>query len=359
MVISGEPFGLIADELIKLSCARGGKYKEPTPLVSDFWSSTFTPSSTEVYARGIAENKNDVILTTIQPCIRFVDFGHAGDAVYSLFFNMWSCFFNNAETNLEENIETIFNALEEVIGVQRTSWFATYHPIDSNNRNKNIEFLRKFDNNLLIKSGLKPANCYPVNGTATYLHQTQSKDSDNPSNHLAGTPAEQVDGPRIEIFAGLPNDEFLEFATLVLFDGNINLPGVGAIKVPPSLAVAAGIERLALLRFKKNTICDFGIFRTVLSLLTERLSQDALYAIFKKELSTLTSLIIADTAIKILSPDMPNRSNFGPNKERRRIKKEIIRLSSELGISSEVIDNIGNKCFTSMEGARKGELTRS
>lgn len=346
MVINGEPFRIIADELIDYSHRFGAKYCNPTPLVSPFWGSTFTPSSTEVYARDIASGIDSNIVTTIQPCIRFIDFGSIGNDYHSLFFNMWSCFFKDALDDLEGNVEKIICAIEKVIGINRNEWRAIYHLSNSKEQNVNQEFIKLFGEELLDRIGLNKSHCHPVYGSLTYLHQSNGMQAK--STHLTGTPAEQVEGPRIELFAELPNGDFVEIATVILFSGTINLPDKSSINIAPSLAVAAGIERLALLRFKKNTLFDIGIYNSVFSLIQKELSTNII-PLIRRELMRLSSLIVAEIAIQMLAPDIPERSNFGPNKEKRRIKKEIVRLSSEMGISSEVIDDIGNKCFAFME----------
>jgi alanyl-tRNA synthetase len=351
MIISGEPFRIIADELIKLSCARGARYSNPTPLVSPFWNSTFTPSSTEVYARNLSSHKEEII-TTIQPCLRFVDFGHIGDDMHSLFFYMWSCFFPNVDNKFNDYVETIFQILESVTKTNRNSWYATYHPLTSNEAEVRHDFIKVLGEKLLIERGLDGSKCYPIHGTSTYLHKSQntnvSRLNTTQEPNLNGTPAENIEGPRIELFAKTLDGDLVELATLVLFSGTIILPEIGPVDVPPSLAVAAGIERLLLLLTNKSAIYNIGILNSLYPELLKALPLADAGILFERELRRLVSFVVAESAINLLASDIPDRSNFGPNKEKRRIHREIIRLSSELGISVETIDNIKKQYLDSM-----------
>ena len=315
-VISGKSTKLIAEELLSLSFKAGAKYSTPTPLISPFWGTTFTPSSTEVYARDLASSNSNII-TTIQPCIRFVDFGHIGDDTHLLFFHMWSCFFPNVIEKFYSYTESIFEILESVIAVKRNAWHATYYPFKLNETNVNHDFTKIFDEKLLLKSGLNKNNCYAICGTSTYLHKSQKNNfPQNNSTHLTGTPAEQIEGPRIEFFVKTSNGDFVEIATIVLFSGSINLPGIGPIVVPPSLAIAAGIERLAPVRFKKSNIYEIDIFNSIHSEILKSLPACDIAFIFKKDIQRLISLILAESAIKLFAPQILDKSNFGPNKEK-------------------------------------------
>lgn len=329
-VISGEPVASIAEELIALSKRFDAEVREPTPLVSPFWGSTLTPSTTEVYARELSSKSASNTITTLQPCIRFVDFGGLGDDFHSLFFYMWSCFFKDALSDLDNHMDNIFKALEAASLTKRENWFATYHPANTS-KYADPNSTESFGLQLLKRAGLK--NCFPVAGGATYLRSADTSQEPGRANHLKGTPAEQVSGPRIELFVEIKKGIFLEIATLVLFSGALNLPSGEVVEVTQALAVATGVERLSIVRFKKNSLYELGEYERISHQISQSVGEASV--LFKREIQSLTALLIAAKAIGEFAPNMPTQSNFGPNKEKRRISREIQRLNLDIGISEE------------------------
>lgn len=348
-VISGEPFSSTAEKLIALSREFGAEVRDPTPLVSPFWNTTFTPSSTEVYARELATDSRSKIITTLQPCIRFVDFGGLGDDFHSLFFYMWSCFFKEAISGIDDHMEVLFRTIETASSTKRGNWFATYHPVNGE-KYVDTHLTKSFGLQLLNKIGVPEKNCLAVAGTSTYLRPAETtREPSRRSNHLSGTPAEQVAGPRIELFVELENGLFLEIATLVLFSGTLKLPSGETVDVPLSLAVAVGIERLSVAYAGENSFFDLGIFKAIHDKIVEAFPSKVTSRLFNREVKALTALLIASLAIENLAPNIPNRSNFGPNKERRRIERETRRLGADMGISRELLDHLQEK-ITYQEG---------
>lgn len=227
-------------------------------------------------------------------------------------------------------MDNIFKALEAASLTKRENWFATYHPANTSEY-ADPNLTESFGLQLLKRAGLK--NCFPVAGGATYLRSANASQEPGHANHLKGTPAEQVSGPRIELFIEIKKGVFLEIATLVLFSGTLKLPSGEAVEVTPALAVATGLERLSIVRFKKNSLYELGEYGRLLDQISQSIGTASL--LFKREIQSLTALLIAAKAIDELAPNMPTQSNFGPNKEKRRINREITRLETDIGITYE------------------------
>ncbi|MFN8577990.1 MAG: hypothetical protein U0354_14155 [Candidatus Sericytochromatia bacterium] len=332
-IITGKEFEHISDLLIEKSNEVNLNYIKPTPLNSSFWHSTLTPSSTEVFIRNIFLDERKKDIYTIQPCIRFIDLGNIGDSTHSLFFNMWTCFFENVLDRLEDSMEKVFLVLENITNMNRDNWYFIYHDSYSNKSNQDIELLEKFNINILNKLNINSENIIPTIGSISYLYSSTLNNvysKGENSNKIK----EEINGPRIEIFIRKNNGDFLEIATLVLFQGFVNIEDNKNIIIPPSLAVAVGIERITLINKGNSNLYEIGNYNVLSSKIINHLNNKYLTDILESDINRLSSLVIAYKAIESLAPEILDKSNYGPNKEKRKIKSEILRLQSYLGIEN-------------------------
>lgn len=305
------------DELVGLLNNLAGQleYKTvaPTPLVSDFWSSTFTPSSSEILFRHLySSNPQDKRVYTIQPCIRITDLPYIGDGWHKLFFHMASfmCL------SIEEYDGILRSILLSIAGFAQKPLskfgftYSTTPIINTDTPKRTFNLGREF----LLNCGASADKILECPGSSNYQEALLKT-----ANRLKIS----MVGPKIEMFDIVNGDEYREMATF-----QIALAKIDSEPAKPVFGIAVGLERLAAIRDGLAAQWDISERAKLAATLATELLPSSLANSQMGKKSVLQCLEVLEAIIKVRE-EVPPGANF-PN---RGIKNHYLRMIRELGRS--------------------------
>jgi hypothetical protein len=307
----------VLNTLEQAAKARNYVEVEPTPIVSPFWSTTFTPSSSEVFFRQIQANKiHNNPIYVIQPCIRITDLSLAQDGWHLPLFHMLSCF--NFEVNsLADEFLYFLGTLSSFFEVNSTEdIFFTVSPTQEK-ENFGMMFLEKI--------GISKSNIITCNGAANYQNLSLITNDFRASTL----------GPRIEMFVKSSNGDFFEFGTFLALRARID-----ENSWVPLFGFVVGVERLSGIKTKSFDIYKLPKYESwithVSKMLDTSMANTSLgYKAVAETISLFDSLCVVSESMHIRDSEITasrRTRNRGLNNHHRRIFNTLNSLLKELGI---------------------------
>src|SRR5437867_10544224 len=206
---------------------RGYEFVEPTPLVSPFWNSTFTPSSSEIIFRHLNGGASQQSASACQPCIRINDLPRLGDGWHLLLFHMIS-FIRFDLQGYADEINALLIAMSSALGCKPSDLFYTVSTTPVLGRGTSPPTLGA---DLLLELGVPESNIIFCRGTANY------------QNALLTT-AERCNvamiGPKIEVYVHGSDEVLREVGTF-----EIAAARIGKSSERNVFAFVVGLERMA------------------------------------------------------------------------------------------------------------------
>lgn len=314
----------VLDIFNKAATQRGYIPVEPTPIVSTFWNTTFTPSSSEVFFRYFGDNNLKKSIHTFQPCIRMPDVLLSSDGWHLPLFHMLSFFKFDVDSIIIE-IQELLLIIASIIGCDLSKLFFSV-PIQSYIKDNN-DYIN-LGSDLLLDIGIPEKNIIYCQGSANYQNGLVVTSE----NIKASTK-----GPRIEIYVKQPDGNLREIATCLSVFACLE-PGIKH-KI---FGFAIGIERLSgaranqfnlnYLPFRKNLITTLSQNLLTPSLAETNLGYDAMAQI----LSILDAIAIARPAVLTYTEHQyPKRrsANRGIKHCYRKLIKSLKHLIDDYGIA--------------------------
>jgi alanyl-tRNA synthetase len=307
----------ILDRLITIAEQNDYIFVTPTPIISPFWKTTFTPSSSEVIFRHLG---NELVpssrVYTVQPCIRINDLPHLNDGWHCLLFHMVSFFLLDI-TKFEEAVAVILKTIMSVTNLDLTDFYFTV-PTNPYCPNALYEEALGFD--LLQKIGITREQIIWCAGADNY------QDS---SIVTAEGQKMSMTGPKIEIFAMPPyQDKLYEVATCVLETACRGETTLGNV-----FACAIGLERLATLSEGKNNITELTHHQDLRNTICSSLLHPSMArSSLGKNASSQIILMVDALACISLAQKGNGKYDRGITNHYRRVVKKLSRLMKATGI---------------------------
>jgi alanyl-tRNA synthetase len=308
----------ILDYLIATAEQHNYSFAQPTPIISPFWKTTFTPSSSEVIFRHLGnEPVPSSRVYTLQPCVRINDLPHLNDGWHCLLFHMVSFFLLDV-TGFEEAVAVILKAIIAATNLSPENFYFT---VPTNPYCPNVLSEKTLGSDLLQKIGITDKQIIWCSGADNYQN-----------NSLVTAEGQKISmtGPKIEIFVMPPHqDKLYEVATCVLETAYQGKTALGNV-----FACAIGLERLAALSEEKISIVEMKHHRDLTDIICSSLlhSSMARSSVGKNAIAQLMLMIDA-LAYIALNKKSDGKYDRGITNHYRRVVRELSRLLKATGIS--------------------------
>ncbi len=308
----------LLESLIHVATSNGHLYVEPTPIISPFWNTTFTPSSTEVVFRGLEEKPfPDTKTYTVQPCIRINDLPYLSDGWHCLLFHMVSFFLLQVE-NFEDTLEASLQGIIQATNLKLSDFHFT---VSTNPHLPNISQGEGLGFSLLQKFGVSEKNIILNSGSDNYQN--------HPPHNTGDKKVVSMAGPKIEIYIRFPDEARLyEVATCLLGTGWQNQEVLGN-----AFAFAIGLERISAIAERKLFIHDMPNHTKLITNLSSSLLHPSMAntSLGREAISRL--LMIVDGLALITPHVLIGKHDRGIINHYRRVVRELARTLKSLGVS--------------------------
>jgi hypothetical protein len=303
--------------LVQTASQNGHVYVSPTPAISPFWNTTFTPSSTEIVFRGLNDKPpTDSKVYTIQPCIRINDLPNLADGWHCLLFHMVSSFVLQVE-NFEETLTKSLQALIQATNLNLTDFYFTVSTnpfLPNSNQGEGLGFA------VLQRIGISEKNIIFNAGSDNYQN--------HPPHHTGDKRVVSMAGPKIEIYVRPSTNESLyEVATCLLGTGWQDGGVLGN-----AFAFAVGLERVSAIAEGKTSISLMQRHSELINSLTFSLLHPSMAStpLGKEAMIKLLLMVdaLAEITPNILSGEKYNR---GIMNHYRRVVRELTRTLKAVG----------------------------
>ena len=332
-IILDKEISQLVEKAKKEAERREFSYRSPSPLLSEFWRTNFTPSSFEVAVNELKKRNfsinGPIKIFSIQPCVRVSDISYWFDGIHLLYFHMFTFFVINP-TEIQNEIEWFLSLLDKLgISIEKT-YFSYYS-------HKHDDLIPKplFENfglDLLKSLNISSKKCLPITGFANY-QITYNIDPENKNEIL-------TEGPRIELFTCI-NNKPIEYGTLVYTCSSwLDKEGNCVKKSPPMLAMVFGIERVYQ---TIKGVDSFEELEEIKEIKNEIINKANLSDFFSKEVVNLINIMIGLIGIAQNSPEDFNPGGKGSNYELKKLVRLSMRIINELGIKKEILFEIFEK----------------
>jgi alanyl-tRNA synthetase len=324
-------YDLVLNELLNSSQQYGHKFIQPTPLISPFWNTTFTPSSSEVIFRELEnEPPTNSKIYTIQPCIRINDLPHLTNGYHCLFFHMFTSFVLQVE-NFEDTLNTALHSLAKVTRLSLPNFYIT---VSTNPHLPNSSLEEGLGDSLLQKIGIPERNIIFNSGSDNYQNRPPHKTADHKIMSMTG--------PKIEIYVQPSHEESLyEVATCILATAQQDKSILGNV-----FAIAVGLERASAIAEGKTDINQMHRHTTLnmqlsLSLLHPSMAETSMGR------QVIAKVLLIMDALAVISPIVSvGKRNPDLMTHYRRVVRELARTLKAAGITldslfKELSDSLG------------------
>jgi alanyl-tRNA synthetase len=306
------------DSLIQVATGNGHIYADPTPIISPFWNTTFTPSSTEVVFRGLADDPlPDTKIYTVQPCIRINDLPYLTDGWHCLLFHMVSSFLLKVE-NFEDTLDA---SLQGILQATNLSLSDFYFTVSTNPHLPNTLQGEGLGVSLLQKIGISEKHIILNSGSDNYQN--------HPPHNTGDRRVVSMAGPKIEIYVRSSHDKFLyEVATCLLGTAWQDRSILGN-----AFAFAVGLERVSAIAEGKTNINDMQRYAALIESLSFSLLHPSMANTFIGRDAIAQILLIIDALAAITPHVLIGQHNRGVMNHYRRVVRELARTLKSLGIT--------------------------
>jgi alanyl-tRNA synthetase len=315
----------LIDKAKKGATEKGFSFREPSPLLSIFWRTNFTPSSFEIAVKEIKDNptqKEEIRIFSIQPCVRVSDITPRFDGIHLASFNMFTFFILNCK-DIESEVSWFLNFLNQLGSPLSKAYFSYYlHKYDELVPEPKF---KNFGLDLLKTLNIQEERCIACPGLDNY-QITYNYDCDNEQQIL-------TEGPRIEIF--IYNKRLIEFATLVYSKSSwLDKSGKRINESGPLLAMVFGIERLyqAIKLFDSFSEVDYFI-----EIRNKIIYKTGLSSLYSENIDDLINLFMGLIAISAKTPNSFKPGGKGANDELRKLVRMTINMLNHVGIYEDII----------------------
>jgi tRNA synthetases class II (A) len=313
-------YAILLESLSLFVEQRGYEPLEPTPIVSPFWNSTFTPSSSEVFFRHLQSSHNiKNSIYTCQPCIRITDLPLVNDGWHLSLFHMFSSF-KFEDITVEDEISAFLEFLLEYLECSKDKLIFTvsYNQIDD------VDFGR----DLLIRLGISERQILIRHGSSNYQNGKVVTD--------LGLTASTT-GPRIEFFFQSPTGDLFEIGTFLYLKAKLEEVEYGKL-----FGFVLGVERTVGVKLQNLNLQYLPIRNTI----ANQLCSTFLDASFRK--TTLgylgpSQMLSLTDALALTSPYLLDRYQTLSSNERhhsrgiynhyRKLGKYMYYIGDEYGVS--------------------------
>jgi alanyl-tRNA synthetase len=306
------------DSLTQTARQNGHIYVSPTPIISSFWNTTFTPSSTEVVFRGLeSQPQTDSKIYTVQPCVRINDLPYLTDGYHSLLFHMFSLFLLKVE-NYEDTLAMLLQALIQATNLSMLDFYFT---VSTNPHLPNISYKDGLGATLLQRIGVSEKNIIFNSGSDNYQNHPPHKTGDRKTVSMAG--------PKIEIYVRFPyDDSFYEVATCLLGTAWQEQSVLGN-----AFAFAIGLERVSTIAQGKTNINDLPRHRVLIERLSSSLLHPSMMGNSMGRQTIAKILMLVDTLAAISANVSVGKHDRGITNHYRRVVRELARTLKATGIT--------------------------
>jgi alanyl-tRNA synthetase len=332
-------YDIVLDELLNSAQQHGYEFTQPTPLISPFWNTTFTPSSSEVLFRGLESKQlTDSKIYTLQPCIRINDLPHLTNGYHCLFFHMISLFVLQVE-NFEDALNTALNSLIKVTKLSLSNFYFT---VSTNPHLPNSLLREGLGTSLLQKIGISEENIIFNSGSDNYQNRPPHKTGDRKIMSMTG--------PKIEIYVQPSNEQPLyEVATCILATAQQDQSILGN-----AFAFAVGLERASATVEGKTSINKMQLHATLIKQLSSSLLHPSMARTLMGKKVLAKVLLIVDTLAVISPIVLVGKHNPDLMTHYRRVVRELARTLKASGITLDSLfkalsDNLGNDIEKSID----------
>lgn len=320
-LIQEPAYDRVLDVLLDTAKNNGFKFAEPTPLISPFWKTTFTPSSSEAIFRHLDKSTNSSNkLYTVQPCIRVNDLPHLNDGWHSLLFHMVSFFLLDVN-GIEDVVALILKAMTKATNLKLSDFYFT---VPTNQYCPNSLSRESLGSDLLHKIGVSSDQMIWCAGSDNYQ-----------DNSLVTEEGQTVSmtGPKVEVFVKPPHQEKLyEVATCVLETAELGANSFGNV-----FACAIGLERISAISEKSYSIAQMQRHSEMINIMCDALLHPSMSKSSIGRESLHQALLMVDALIYIdLYRECNLKYNHGINNHYNRIFKQLGRSLKSLGISADI-----------------------
>ncbi|OLP20111.1 hypothetical protein BST81_02425 [Leptolyngbya sp. 'hensonii'] len=297
-----------------------------TSIVSPFWNTTFTPSSSEVIFKSFdLTNKECCSIVTCQPCIRLNDLPLIADGWHLPTFHMVFAFqFNPTNTFISESLKHYIDYITKIVGCRTQKLFFT---VPCDDHFPNDETVIGFGRDLLKYCGIEDSQIISCRGLANY--QKGSVLSEDGITH-------STLGPRIEVYILGPNGKLYEIATLLNLLASTDSGNSRHI-----FGIAFGVERLSSLAVQHHNIYLMPKNKQAINRLASYVLHETFAPTSLGQEASCQMLYLADTLI-FTSPSITNYLNVQPYKrgknnrglvhQYRKIIKQLRDLTVDTGV---------------------------
>lgn len=311
-------YSRILETCIEIANRRGYTSAVPTPIISAFWNTTFTPSSSEIIFRHIKEEKfPSTALFSCQPCIRVTDLPRLYDGWHLLFFHMIS-FIKFGISSLEDEVIALLEMVSAIVNCKPSDLFYT---VSTTPFLPDMEKSIELGANLLLRSGIPVDHIIYCNGSANF-QDTTLKTSEKIKVSMVG--------PKIEVYINYPNNSLREICTFEIAIARMGL------KIQKNLfAFVIGLERLGGATDQKLLLNTMPVHKQIIQNLCKNVLHPSMASTSIGYESIAQAVAIAD-ALAFISSQMSgigDLRNRGLQNHYRRMAKELLRIVSDIGIS--------------------------
>lgn len=312
----------VLDVLLDTAQYNGFKFAEPTPLISPFWKTTFTPSSSEAIFRHLDKSGTSGKFYTVQPCIRINDLPHLSDGWHCLLFHMVS-FFLLDTTKIEEALAVILKTIVSATNLNLSDFYFTvptnqYCPTTLSHESLGADILEKI--------GVSSEQMIWCAGSDNYQ-----------DNSLVTAEGQKISmtGPKVEIFVKPPNQEKLyEVATCEVATCVSKTVKHGGSSFGNVFACAIGLERLTTISNGKTSIFALQGHQDISNLLcTSLLHPSMTKTLLGSDVLNQVILILEALVHIAMYKEIGLKYNRGIINHQSRLVKYFCRLLKSIGIS--------------------------
>jgi len=318
----------------------GFLYKNPSSLISEFWGTSFTPSSFEVVIKEVKSNedtrKKEVSIFSIQACVRGQDISPWSDGIHLPYFHMFTLFVINPQDPLPYT-KWFQNFLRKLKAPVDDSYFTYYaheypdlvdHPL-----------FPDFGLRVLNHIGVSPNRCIPCSG---YDNYQITFNYDYEMGKFIRT-----EGPRIEIMVNFVRP--IEYGTIIYsvsswLDDSLNV----IERTPAILSMVFGIERLTQVINKVASVWQLPSMNYIEKTIMTRLKIPDLFTL---ETEHVLELLIGLIQIAENVPIDFRPGGKGPRDQLKRIIRLTLRKVQHLGISQDVVLEILGQLYPEKQEA--------
>lgn len=236
-----------ASQCVEKSRQHGYKMVDATDLVSEFWRTTFTPSSSETIFRSIWSGEPLVPISSCLPCIRITDLPLIDDGWHLLHFHMHT-FVRFEPVGFLDHFRDLLDWLATLLGTSKNSFYY----IASTIKNGPQSFVGlNLSCRELEQWGISADHILPCSGLAAYQ---------DAALQTARNGCVRMIGPKVEVLYPAGNGRLLEIATFEIAD--TYSPGKPPV---PVSAFVIGIERVAALIEGTDDIRRLPVHNTIIT----------------------------------------------------------------------------------------------